>query len=340
MNKIESSENAGVVHKGQPVLLQAVSCRDSGEEEFSFGELLGVIWSGKFFIIGFTLLCTLVAVYWTLYQMPVVYRSVAVLSKVDEGNQGFGSKIDALSSLLSLDIGGGGGNDNIKTFLESRTLQERLIRKYDLLPHIYADSWDRDAKNWKGGGEQNPPTVEEAVQTNALLGCFEVQPDKKSNLISLKWYDREPVFAKQMLEHVINEIEYYLDNEYINNARRERKFIETQLEKITKELEFWERQIPTKALTLDRILRERTASQTVYTELRKQLELAKIREAREIVSFRVLDPPFVPIYRAKPERTKICSITMALSCFFAVFFVFLKSTIKVKNVKPDSMTTE
>jgi uncharacterized protein involved in exopolysaccharide biosynthesis len=78
----------------------------------------------------------------------------------------------------------------------------------------------------------------------------------------------------------------------------------------------------------------------VYTELRKQLELAKITEAKELISFKVLDPPFVPENRSSPARTKICLLTIIASGMFSVFLVFAYNFIanarKNKKDRPSS----
>ena len=83
-----------------------------------------------------------------------------------------------------------------------------------------------------------------------------------------------------MLDRTVKELRYFLENEYESDAKRERVFVENQLNKAEKELEYWEKQVPSDKLTLSKIQRERFASQTVYTELRKQLELSKISEVK------------------------------------------------------------
>ncbi|MFC1844726.1 GNVR domain-containing protein, partial [Thermodesulfobacteriota bacterium] len=106
--------------------------------------------------------------------------------------------------------------------------------------------------------------------------------------------------------------------------------------KKTEELEYWERQVPSEKLTLSKITRERLASQTVYTELRKQLELAKISEAKELETFKVLDKPFVPERPFKPKKRIIVALTFVTSFFFALFGVFFLNFIR--NLKKDEIT--
>ncbi|WP_457571919.1 Wzz/FepE/Etk N-terminal domain-containing protein [Desulfovulcanus sp.] len=298
------------------------------EDEIDLLKLWDVIWQGKWFIAGFTLICTLIAVYVTLYVLPVIYKSEAVLMPTASQN-GMGKLAGLVGNLpIPFDLPGGGKTDNISTFLQSRNLQQRLIEKYNLLPILYKDLWDAKNKKWKVKKPEDAPTVVKAIQSKALSSAFQVSQDKKTNLITISWESEDPKFAALMLERIINELQHYLDNEYESDAKREREFVEKQLAKATKELEYWERQVPTKNLTLSKITRERLAAQTVYTELRKQLELAKIAEAKELITFKVLDPPFVPEKKYKPKRALICAVTMVTSGFLAIFLVFFIRFIK------------
>jgi uncharacterized protein involved in exopolysaccharide biosynthesis len=218
-------------------------------------------------------------------------------------------------------------------FLQSRTLQERLITKYGLLQHIYKDQWDAEAKQWLVDDPKDAPSLTKALQQGAVKNFYSVSQDDESGLISLSWSDQEPPFAKKMLDAIIEELRYYLDKEYVFDAKREREFIESQLAKSTRDLEYWERQVPKDNLTLSTIARERQAALTVYTELRKQLELARISEAKEFVTFKILDAPFIPEQRDKPKRSMICALTLVASGFMAIFLVFVRRF--VKNAKSE-----
>ena len=313
----------------QPVIYYGQPYPEAAEDEIDLIELFRVLLRRWKFLFFFPLLCTLVAVYVTLYEMPVIYKSTTVIAPAEGSAGGLSSKLGALSSMLPIpmDLPGGSDKANVENFLNSRTIKERLIKKYDLLHRLYADSWDAEAGKWTIEDPTKIPTIVSALQAKQLKDIYSVSTDKKSGLVTLSWSDEDPAFAKTMLDRVISELQYYLDNEYESNAKREREFVENQVQKATRELEHWERQVPTKDLTLDKIARERLASQTVYTELRKQLEIAKITEAKEITSFRVLDQPFVPVQRDKPKRSKICALTLVTSGFLAVFLIFAQNAV-------------
>jgi uncharacterized protein involved in exopolysaccharide biosynthesis len=295
------------------------------DDEIDLLELWNTIWKGKWFIMGFTLLCTLVAVYVTLYVIPVTYKSDVVLQPTETSSP---SGLSALAANLPMgfSLGGGGGkNANIVSFLNSRTIKERLIEKYDLLPKLYSEIWDKENKKWMIDDPEDKPTMLKAIIN--LKDRYGINKDEKTALITISWMDEDPEFTKIMLQRIVKEIRYYLENEYESDAKREREFVENQLNKSEKELEYWEKQVPSDKLILSKIQRERLASQTVYTELRKQLELSKISEVKEIINFKILDQPFVPENRFKPKRSLICALTIVTSGFLSIFLLFFQQFV-------------
>jgi uncharacterized protein involved in exopolysaccharide biosynthesis len=290
------------------------------------------IWEGKWFIAGFTLTCTLIAVFVTLFILPVTYKSEAVLMPTQKDSSQM-AKFAGLVSNLPIAIPGmqDQGAETILAFLKSRTLKQRLIEKYDLLQHYNADIWDPEKKTWTVKDPKKIPTVVRALQKDLLGDYYSVSQDKKTLLISLSWEDEDPAFAAKMLNAVIQELQSYLHNDYETDAQRERQFVEEQLANAVKELNYWEKQVPTQNITLSTIQRERLAAQTVYTELRKQLELAKISEAKEMINFKIIDKPFVPEKNFKPFKILICGITFIVTGMISIFVFFILRSAKLQS---------
>lgn len=320
----EISEKAPV--QSQPLCSPNLKTPDYGaDDELDLFKCWNIIWGGRNFILLFAGGCTLLAVLVTLFVLPVIFRSESVLQPVSIEQNSL-SKLNSLAGGLSSELGigsGEGSNQRLVDFLSSRNLKQRLLEKYDLLPKLYADDWDAEQEKWKDPDPLEQPSLVKALQTKRLQDIFSVDMDKSTSLITIAWEDEDPHFAALMLERVIEELKHYLKFEYETDAKRERVFTEEQLQKTKHELEFWERQIPGPKLTQGEIQRELIASQLVYQELRKQLELAKIQEAKQVVSFKVLDPPFVPELKYKPKRSVICALTLMASGFMAVFMVVI-----------------
>jgi uncharacterized protein involved in exopolysaccharide biosynthesis len=175
------------------------------------------------------------------------------------------------------------------------------------------------------------PTLIQTLQSGKIQTFYSVSQDKKTGLITIESVGKDPEFCAKMVNNVIRELNSFLENEYDSNAKREREFIEKQLEKATTELERWERQVPNDSLTLSKITREQLVAQTVYTEMRKQLELVKITEAKELETFTILDKAFIPEYHFKPKKRLIVMLSFVCSGFVALFLVFFHNF--VQNVR-------
>lgn len=306
------------------------------DEEIDLLEVWQVIWGAKWFITAVTLTATIVAVIVSLYVLPVTYRSDAVINQTSsDGSGGLGGLAGLAASLaLPVSLPGSEELDNIMPFLMSRNLKKRLIEKYELLPHMYRDIWDTDKKEWLVEKDEQPSVVM-ALQFGVLDGVFGVVKDKRTGLITLSWVDTDPEFAAKMVERVIDELQYYLDHDYEFDAKRELEFVVGQLQSALEELEYWEKQVPSQKLTKAKIKRELLAAQTVYAELRKQVTLARISEAKELVRFKIVDAPYVPEYRYKPKRSFICLMVMLLSGLAAICMVFMhKSFMEYRAKRP------
>ncbi|MEJ2333312.1 MAG: Wzz/FepE/Etk N-terminal domain-containing protein, partial [Desulfobulbaceae bacterium] len=228
---------------------------ESREDEIDLIELWRVVWAGKLFIIAFVVFCTLVAGVVSFVFLPKIYKSTAALIPAKQEKSSLGS-LGGLIGNLALPISlPGQGSSNIMSFLESRTLKERLITKYNLLPVLYSDLWNPETKKWAVDAPDDKPTLIKALQAGILDAYFSVSQDKNNDLINLSWSGEEPAFCALMLERVIKELTFFLENEYVSDAKREREFVEGQLAKATEELEYWERQVPSEKLTLSKITR-------------------------------------------------------------------------------------
>jgi len=301
---------------------------ENRDDEIDLIELWRLVWAGKYFIISFVLLCTLVASIVSFVFLPKEYKSTATLIPAKQETSSFPSLTGLIGDLpLPISLPGQ-GSSNIMSFLESRTLKERLITKYNLLPVLYSDIWNPETKKWEVAAPNRKPTIIKALQTEILDEFFSVSQDNKTELINISWSGEQPDFCSLMLERVINELTFFLENEYVSDAKREREFVEGQLAKATEELEYWERQVPGENMTLSKITRERLASQTIYTEIRKQLELAKINEAKKLETFEILDMPYVPEKPFKPMKKLIIMLSFFASFFIALFGIFFLNFIR------------
>jgi hypothetical protein len=76
-----------------------------------------------------------------------------------------------------------------------------------------------------------------------------------------------------------------------------------------------------------------TGTQELFITLKKQYELAKIEEIKEMPVVNVLDPAVAPLLRTTPKRRQTVMLAGVVSLFLGVFLAFaLQYT---ENVKKD-----
>ena len=89
---------------------------------------------------------------------------------------------------------------------------------------------------------------------------------------------------------------------------------------------------PTVGLQYGRLKRDALIQQKVFELLTQQLELAKIEEAKDELTFQVIDPAIQPEKRIKPKRALNVLLAGVASLFLGVFLVFiLEHVAKLKS---------
>jgi len=82
------------------------------------------------------------------------------------------------------------------------------------------------------------------------------------------------------------------------------------------------RELPALGVGYADLFRTAKIQEAVYETLTKQYELAKVEEAKETPSVKVLDPPDVPEKRSFPPRTLIIALGAILATVMSVLWIF------------------
>jgi tyrosine-protein kinase Etk/Wzc len=90
---------------------------------------------------------------------------------------------------------------------------------------------------------------------------------------------------------------------------------------------------PTVGLEYARLKRDVLIQQKVFELLTQQFELAKIEEAKDDITFQVIDPAIPPEKRIKPKRTLNVALAAVVSLFLSIFLVFLLEYVERQRGK-------
>ena len=330
--------------------------------------------------------------------MAPIYRATTTLMPVESS----GSQVSAaLRNLTSLPFVGGmvpsvGGAsaDKLVAVLESRTVAEDVIRSLDLIKLLFKE--DRD----------EPPTLQDAVRL-LINELTEVTNDKKG-LISVSVEHEDPKLAADIANHYTAALQDFLKENALSTAKRNRIFIENQLEKVKEELRQAEEALkgfqtnkkivamdaqteaaikaladlraqitarevqlgvmkqfstasnpdvirledevrelkkqlnsleskgpnpetdalpslseaPTIGLEYVRLKRKALTQEKIFELMTQQYEIAKIDEAKEDISFQIIDRAIPPEKRVKPKRKLNVMLAGIVSLFAGIFLVF------------------
>jgi len=349
-------------------------------------ENLRVLWDGrrslfKMGVVGM-LTGTLLA-----FLIPPRYTSVVRLMPPDgQSSSGMAmlaalsGKTGALGGIAGDLLGVNGSGDLFIGILQSRTVQQRLVQRFDL-KRVYWDRLDEDARKdlaaHTGVSEERKSgiitiSVEDrrAERATALAQAYVDELNRLSTELSTSAAHRERVFLEQRLKAVKTDLDqaavdfsqFSSKNTTIDLKEQARAMVEAaaqlqgeliaaesqqkgleaiysssnprvlavkarivelrkQLEKLggaddvsqsDNDLYPSIRQLPLLGVTYSDLYRRTKIQEAVYETLTQQYELAKVQEAKETPSVKVLDDANLPERRSFPPRM---TIVLLFACF-------------------------
>lgn len=367
---------------------------------------LRLLWNRRGFLTRVTaaglVLATAIA-----FLIPKRFTSTARLMPPDQGPENGGmSLLAALAGKAGGTLGTLGGEllglkttgDLFIGILQSRTVENALIAKFDLRKSYRDKRWDDARKD--------------------LTKRTDVSQDRKSEIITISVTDWNPQRAQQLDQEYINELNNVVTNLNTSSAHRERVFLEGRLAEVQHDLETAEkqfsqfaskntaidiqeqgramieagatlegqliaaqteleglrqmftdnnvrvreaqaridelrrelqklggkagaaaseetdassiyppiRQLPVLGVTYADLYRRTKVEEVVFETLTQEYELAKVEEAKETPSVKVLDRPDVPESKSFPPRFLIIFLGMLFSMIAATTWVLSSET--------------
>jgi len=209
----------------------------------------------------------------------------------------------------------------IRSILSGRRLNLMLVEKFDLLPILYSDQWDKTKQNWIN---QNQQTNIISKIANKLFGMTFKEPtplmgsellqtkisvtinNKNSNILTIEFFDKDPNFSVTMINRYLEALDEYLRLEAINRANESRSYINTLMQ-----------------AQQDDVIRKRFSE--LIVAFSEQELYAKMKSS---FLFEVIDPPILPEKAIKPNGLLILALTFFASLTFGIFAIFIIEAIK------------
>jgi uncharacterized protein involved in exopolysaccharide biosynthesis len=282
------------------------------EQRIRWEQVLAAIWGERKRILLISLLTALVAL-GISFLFPAYYKSSAVLlPETDKNKLSSLGQMAGLASLAGVNVPGGTDISRLyPSILTSETVLRGVIEK-----EYTTERFDKPA-NLTAYFDLDEPTPEEnfdkALKT--LRDLMTTSLESKTNVVTVTVEMREPKLAADVLNAVVAETDKFMRQKKTTNASEQRKWIEQRLTQVEVELRgaedalknFRERNrrvgdSPQLLLEQERFLREVQVKSTMFIELTKQAELAKIEEIKNITLVNVLDEARAPVKKERPKR--------------------------------------
>jgi len=219
-----------------------------------------------------------------------------------------------------------------------------LVKKYTLgIPGIII-------KSLKGASEVSEVqskeglirvSPEEFEHFKRLDNQLSISPNEKEGFVTLSFALPEPIMAAQMAQFAQELLQKEIISFKISNAREQLKFTEERFEEKKAEFQqiqgklsnFRDRNQNIASATmqnqLQRLEAEYNFAFSIYTDMAKQLEQARLQVAKDTPIFSVIQPTTIPSEKSAPNRPLILVIFTMLGVILGLSYVFGSEFLKV-----------
>jgi len=276
------------------------------EDEIDLGVYFAILRKQWWKICGISLAVG-VATLLYMFTKPNIYKSTAVIMpSLDEGKQS-----PALGALASMGISAGGPSkiEDLEVLFRSNDLTARVFTRHNHWPVLLGDAYDPATGMLRSSSpfslerskDKAPKQPGDWDAVRAASKAFVVTTNRKSGSLTLSFESTSAQESAAILKDYLDEGKNRLQEEALDRATKNKKFIEEQIGK-----------------TVDALNRDR-----LYSLLGQEVEREMMARNREQFGFRVVDSPRIPDLKSKPQRAR-SAVTATILSFLAacIFFVF------------------
>jgi len=275
------------------------------EDEINLGEYIAILRKNGWKIVLFSLAVGLVTLL-VMFQLPDIYQATAVLTPpVDEKRPN--PALGVLAS-VGVDIGSPSSKvEDLETLFQSNDLTASVFRKYNLWPIVFPDRFDPATGKMKpcwtdrlSGGEKGPRAPGDWDAIRVAKDRLHVSTNRKAGTVSVSFESPSAEGSAAIVKYYLDEGKSRLQEEALDRAVKNKKFIEEQIGK-----------------TVDALTRDR-----LYALYGQEVEREMMGRNREQFGFRVVDAPRVPDRKSKPGRGLAVLMGTLFACLvFTIYFV-------------------
>ena len=295
------------------------------DKDLNLSDLLNVLLKKKIFILCITFIFSLSSVIYSL-SLNNIYTSTVLLKPIDDSSNSssnISSQFGGMASLAGISLGSPQNDigEFVKHTVLSRKFLEHLLsfenvkqklsatKSFDFpLQKIYYDEeiYNNDDDNWIALAEPSYLKVFEDYYVREIS----VFDDKDSGFISISFSHISPIFAKDFLDLIINQI-----NELtrINDLNKSQGSLDYLYEKYTAE-------------------KNADIRDAISELIKSQIKIQTFAYIQEEYLVEIIDPPFAPEVKSSPQRSIICILAAFFGFTLSISFVIIREYLFDKEL--------
>lgn len=229
-----------------------------------------------------------------------------------------------------------------------KTLQEYLktLNKPGLLSGLFSSSSSKDAKKEVKLSKDGilSYSLQEQSEINNALSLLSADVDQKSGIITLSAETADPFVSAIMVEEAEKYLVNYVEDYRSSKATHRMNVLGDRVKDAKERLRNAEYALQsyrdrnrnifsnTAKIEEQRLQAEYVLSESLYSDLVRRYEQAKVSVKEEKPVFKVLEPVKVPLFKSSPKRLRIGLIFGVLGGVFAIFYILLFKEKVVQKV--------
>lgn len=286
-------------------------------------ETLAPIWHARKRIAAITGSVTVVTLLVNYLFLPVYYKATTtILPETEKGKLSALAQITDVASIAGVDIPG----SQIARIYPIIANSEAILRPV-ILKNYQTRRFPEPVNliNYLDVGGEDPE-VDMAAALKTMRGLLTVAYDSRTGVVTMSLEMREPQLAADVLNTLVRELDSFMRQKRISNATEQLKWLDVRIKEVEDELRVAEDTLksfrernrkvsdsPQLMLEQERLTRSVLVRSTIFVELKKQYELAKIEEIKNIAIVNVLDEARAPVKKERPKRVQNTLIFLFLA---------------------------
>ncbi len=295
------------------------------DDEIDLRALFKIIWQGKWLIIAFTVIFAVAGIIYAKLQ-PDIYEAQATLAPKDGGGAQSGGGLQGLASLAGVNLGGEGSSQTViaQEVLRSRAFLSDFIERHQYAPKLAAvagwnpnsgeiqyntERFDPESNQWQTNEQGQSAKPTDWTLVNQLRGAFSVSSNKNTGMVVVSFQHRSPVFAREMVENLVKDINDHMRRLDVEEAERSIEYLESKIQE-------------TSIAGMQQVF-----FQLIETETRKVM----LAHSSPEYVFKTIDPAVVPQVPSQPKRKLMVIVATMSGGLLGVLIVVLRSLFRKRD---------